>query len=255
MTMRADVEDGFRTLTEREKQTLRLIVRGHDAKSIARSLDLSVHTINERLRDARRKLAVSSSREAARLLFAAEEGAIAPIPQSSGDEEMGEDAGSKQADQEGASHGDAGRRHRPLLLPGVIVMTLVFSLLALTGLPQPISADRQPPAATEVVDAAKRFLELVDQGRWEDSYRATATVFHHLNTVQTWAAVSEKVRTPLGPVRSRTLLSHEEVPAPPHGYDMVKFRTSFANRQEDAVETVTLDREGGTWRVVGVTID
>jgi DNA-binding CsgD family transcriptional regulator len=57
--------DDFWALTEREKQTLRLIVRGHDAKSIARSLDLSVHTINERLRDARRKMAVSSSREAA----------------------------------------------------------------------------------------------------------------------------------------------------------------------------------------------
>ena len=60
MSMR--VEQGCRALTEKEKQTLRLIVRGHDAKSTARSLGLSVHTINERLRDARRKLAVSSSR-------------------------------------------------------------------------------------------------------------------------------------------------------------------------------------------------
>ena len=64
----------LRSLTEKEKQTLRLIVCGHDAKSIARTLDLSVHTINERLRDARRKMAVSSSREAARLLLEAEGG-------------------------------------------------------------------------------------------------------------------------------------------------------------------------------------
>ena len=48
------VKEGLWALTENEKQTLRLMVRGHDAKSIARSLDLSVHTINERLRDARR---------------------------------------------------------------------------------------------------------------------------------------------------------------------------------------------------------
>jgi hypothetical protein len=33
----------------------------------------------------------------------------------------------------------------------------------------------------------------------------------------------------------------------------VKFRTSFANKA-DVVETVSLDREGGTWRVVGITI-
>lgn len=60
------------TLTEKEKQALRLLVSGHDAKSMARQLGLSVHTINERLRDARRKLATSSSREAARVLHEAE---------------------------------------------------------------------------------------------------------------------------------------------------------------------------------------
>lgn len=67
MTMRAT--DGYGSLTDKEKQTLRLILRGHDAKSTARHLGLSVHTVNERLREARRKLAVSSSREAARLLL------------------------------------------------------------------------------------------------------------------------------------------------------------------------------------------
>ncbi|WP_267389223.1 helix-turn-helix transcriptional regulator [Sphingomonas sp. GC_Shp_3] len=66
------MSEALRTLTEREKETLRLLVAGHDAKSIARSLGLSVHTVNERLRDARRKLRVSSSREAARLLIEAE---------------------------------------------------------------------------------------------------------------------------------------------------------------------------------------
>ncbi len=60
------------TLTDKERQTLRLILRGHDAKSSARELGLSVHTVNERLRDARRKLGVTSSWEAARRLMAEE---------------------------------------------------------------------------------------------------------------------------------------------------------------------------------------
>ncbi|WP_313538783.1 helix-turn-helix transcriptional regulator [Sphingomonas sp.] len=55
-------------LTKGEKTTLRLLLAGHDAKLIARELGLSVHTVNERLRDARRKLGVASSREAARRL-------------------------------------------------------------------------------------------------------------------------------------------------------------------------------------------
>ena len=53
-------------MNEREKEALRLLLVGHDAKSIANTLGLSVYTINDRLRDARRKLGVSSSREAAR---------------------------------------------------------------------------------------------------------------------------------------------------------------------------------------------
>jgi len=62
------MHEGLRTLSGRETEVLRLLLAGHDAKSAATSLDLSVHTVNERLREARRKLGVSSSREAARLL-------------------------------------------------------------------------------------------------------------------------------------------------------------------------------------------
>ena len=52
---------------------LRLLVRGHDIKSIARELSISTTAANERLRTARQKLGVSNSREAARIL-AGEEG-------------------------------------------------------------------------------------------------------------------------------------------------------------------------------------
>lgn len=240
-------------LTEKEKQTLRLIVRGHDAKSIARSLGLSVHTINERLRDARRKMAVSSSREAARLLLAAEGG-----PELFGDTGIGEDPARAGIDQGATPVDGAGQAHRrPWIIPGVFLMTFALGLLALALLP---AAPTATPAASqvapnpEVVDTARQFLVLGDQGRWEESYQATGAAFRKLNTAAVWRSVSEKVRTPLGAVVSRTLIGQENLPAPPHGYEVVKFRTSFANKAE-AVETVTLEREGGAWRVVGVTID
>jgi DNA-binding CsgD family transcriptional regulator len=53
------------TLNEKEREILRLILRGYDVKTAARHLDVSAHTLTERLRSARRKLGVSSSREAA----------------------------------------------------------------------------------------------------------------------------------------------------------------------------------------------
>src|SRR4051812_40510864 len=60
------------SLSDRERDVLRLLARGHDAKSIACTLEISVHAVNERLRETRRKLGVSSSREAARMLLARE---------------------------------------------------------------------------------------------------------------------------------------------------------------------------------------
>jgi len=55
-------------LTQRQKEILRLLLNGFDAKSAGRELGISVHTVNEHLREARRHLGVSSSREAARIL-------------------------------------------------------------------------------------------------------------------------------------------------------------------------------------------
>lgn len=60
----------FARLTDLELEILRLLASGHTAKTIAVRLGRSETSINERLRDARRKTGVSSSRELARLLDA-----------------------------------------------------------------------------------------------------------------------------------------------------------------------------------------
>jgi DNA-binding CsgD family transcriptional regulator len=57
-------------LNDNELEILHLLANGHTAKSIAAKLGRSEAAINERLRDARRKTGVSSSRELARLLDA-----------------------------------------------------------------------------------------------------------------------------------------------------------------------------------------
>jgi len=252
--MNIRVTHGYGALTDKEKQTLRLILRGHDAKSIARSLDLSVHTINERLRDARRKLAVSSSREAARLLFDTE----GKTPDSLGDAKIGEVSARSEEQQAEAPIRGAGRSRRfASIMIGVVLMLFAAGFLAFAALPQ-LSAPAPAPSAAEapdpaVVGAARQFLALGDQGRWDDSYRLTGRAFQKLNTSQVWATVSQRVRAPLGAMVSRVLIGQENLPAPPDGYEVVKFRTSFANKA-DVVETVTLEREDGNWRVVGVTV-
>lgn len=250
MSMRAT--GGINALTEKEKQTLRLIVRGHDAKSIARSLNLSVHTINERLRDVRRKLAVSSSREAARLLFDAEEA----VPNPLGDTKIGEAQTTPEMEQDG----DVGRIHRLTgITIGGIVMSLLLGLIALATLPQQETMSAAGETTTVetkdslIIDTARRFLELGDEGNWAEAYRMTGATFHKANTLEAWSKVAEKVRPPLGPRQSRVLMSEQFLPAPPSGYEVVKFRTTFSN-QGNVVETVTLNREDGRWKVVGITV-
>ena len=56
------------TLTEKELEILRLLAGGHTVKPMAAQLERSEASINERLREARRKTGVGSSRELARLL-------------------------------------------------------------------------------------------------------------------------------------------------------------------------------------------
>ena len=51
------MNDGAESLSGRERETLMLPAPGHEAKSIASTLGISVHTVNERLRMARRRLA------------------------------------------------------------------------------------------------------------------------------------------------------------------------------------------------------
>ncbi len=244
---------GCDALTEKEKQTLRLIVRGHDAKSTARELGLSVHTINERLRDARRKLAVSSSREAARKLLDAEGTLVASGPQLMGDTQMGADPVRTPA-QPAA---DPGRWW--LGVAGVIAMSFAIGILAFTLAAQSAAPPAAKPAQVaaleaEVTQAARDWLALVDAGQWDTSWRATGSQFRDLNTVEQWTNVSQHARVPLGAMLSREALTHDSVPAPPRGLEMVRFRTSFAGR-DNVIETLTLAREDETWRVVGYWID
>lgn len=249
---------GFQALTDKEKETLRLIGRGHDAKSMARHLNLSVHTVNERLRDARRKLEVSSSREAARRLLDTE----GEEPKNRVDKGIGEDGGGTRADQQ-AVLGHDGKRPRSALIAGALMMIILAGLFAVTlDSTGPVSSPQIAGPATSATvtaesaaaQAARQFLELGDQSRWADAYAMTANSFRTANTVQGWTDAALKVRAPMGALVSRTLLSDDEIPTPPAGSHAVKFRTDYAGKP-GAIETLSMVNEGGRWKVVGIYVD
>ncbi|NBB14552.1 hypothetical protein GVN21_04155 [Caulobacter sp. SLTY] len=67
-------EQGLATLTERERQILRLVGEHLNSKEIGRELGIADHTVVNHLRKAREKVGVTSRYEAARLLRQAEGG-------------------------------------------------------------------------------------------------------------------------------------------------------------------------------------
>lgn len=253
--------EGHQALTEKERETLRLLVQGYDAKSMARHLGLSVHTVNERLRDARRKMATSSSREAARLLREAEE----QTPQFLGDKTLGGASGRIDRQTAGQPARGRGIWRRTGWIAGGTVMSISLALLALSALSGPTQAPATPlvaAAATEsspateaaVTQAARAWLALIDKDDWSASWAATGDAFRSLNTEQRWTEASQQVRGRVGTIRSRELIAVTYAPAPPYGYWILKYRADYA-KQPQALETLSLAWDDGAWKVVGITVE
>ncbi|MEO5586721.1 MAG: DUF4019 domain-containing protein [Novosphingobium sp.] len=255
---------GISALTERERETLRLLYVSHDAKSIARTLGLSVHTVNERLRDARRKLGLSSSREAARLLADAEQ----TRPDFFGDKQFGVavmQISRLDDDTSGAAHRIA------WLGGGMLVMSLIIAAIVLSSggaggahgppaqsitanVSTPARSSPAPPIVAPAERPARQWLALLDGARWEESWRATATLFRSQLPAAQWSATIRPVREPFGRVLSRTLKSVTKasaLPGAPAGeYEVLQFETAFAHKS-GAIETITLVREPSGWKVAG----
>lgn len=106
--------------------------------------------------------------------------------------------------------------------------------------------------------AAERWLGIVDEGNYGESWKEAATLFRQAITQERWEQALQGVRKPLGKLISRQMTSRTyttTLPGAPDGeYVVLKFETSF-ERKKSAVETVTstLDKDG-QWRVAGYFI-
>ncbi|MBN2020981.1 MAG: DUF4019 domain-containing protein [Sedimentisphaerales bacterium] len=122
--------------------------------------------------------------------------------------------------------------------------------------PQQQAEDEQAKKAA--IEAAKSWLELVDESRYEQSWIEAAEFFRKNVSQEQWVNALTGVRKPLGKAISREVITSTyttEVPGAPDGqYVIIQFKTSFENKQK-AVETVTPMLEpNGRWRVSGYYI-
>ena len=110
----------------------------------------------------------------------------------------------------------------------------------------------------QAVDAAEKWLKLVDDGDYGKSWDEAAGYFKKAVSKDQWQSSLAAVRVPLGKVISRKVKSKrytKRLPGAPDGeYVVIEFDTSFENKSS-AIETVTpmLDKDG-LWRVSGYYI-
>jgi DNA-binding CsgD family transcriptional regulator len=146
-------------LSQSERRVLLLLAEGHTAKTVAAALGMTEGAVNERLREARRKTGVGSSRELARLLRGVETG-----PQEIRPKQMGVAATAPSIDTQGRQRGR--RLGWPVILGAFAMITLASALGALAvlalapGSPAPPHVVSTSPAANARVPAGRLVLSV-----------------------------------------------------------------------------------------------
>jgi hypothetical protein len=135
-----------------------------------------------------------------------------------------------------------------------IIFLLVLSLSLMGSLAEAQNTKKEKAAVT----AAEQWLLLVDEGKYDQSWREAAEYFKNAVSQDEWHQSLQAVRSPLGKLVSRkvkTQVYKTSLPGAPDGeYVVIQFETSF-KKKKAAVETVTpMMDEDDVWRVSGYYI-
>ncbi|MBN1695141.1 DUF4019 domain-containing protein [candidate division WOR-3 bacterium] len=120
------------------------------------------------------------------------------------------------------------------------------------------SVKRSPDAEKIAVVATDQWLELIDNGRYSESWELAAELFKRAIEKEAWNRQLNAVREPLGKLIDRKVTRKEymtSMPGAPDGeYVIIQYRTSFENKK-NAIETVTpMKDKDGQWRISGYYI-
>lgn len=149
-----------------------------------------------------------------------------------------------------------------------ILAVLVVSAVVLSGCKsKEPEAEPEPESVPEAIsvevdkaaiESAGAWLELVDSGKYSESWEESAEYLKALVNKDDWQKRLQGTRQPLGKLLSRELKSQRymtSLPGAPDGeYVIIRYETSFENKKS-AIETITpmLDKDG-KWKVSGYYI-
>jgi len=138
--------------------------------------------------------------------------------------------------------------------------SIVFTGIILAACTQDHKQDVTNHSADEqaAVQVAKKWLALVDEGKYRDSWDEAADVFKNAVSKDEWEEMLGKIRPPFGKVLERNVKTKAyktSVPGVPDGeYVVIQFQTKYEHKA-NTIETVTPSKEeDGKWRVAGYYI-
>jgi hypothetical protein len=112
------------------------------------------------------------------------------------------------------------------------------------------------PAEEEAVTSAQKWLSVVDDQKYEESWNQASSMFRSKVTQEQWIAALKRSREPLGALVSRNPSRMEfsrSLPGmPPGEYAILRFTTTFAGKKTS--EQVTLVKEDGKWQMAVYSI-
>jgi len=116
----------------------------------------------------------------------------------------------------------------------------------------------QPATDPAAIKAAESWLDLVDSGKYADSWKTAASLFREKVTAAQWEEAVRSARGPLGPVASRKLASAQfmrTLPGAPDGeYVVIRYETSFEKKKSSSETITPMKDKDGVWRVAGYFI-
>jgi hypothetical protein len=142
---------------------------------------------------------------------------------------------------------------------GLAVFTCALSFLMASCASQPQSKSKAEKRAdqTEARTAALHWLNLLDQGDYEEAFEWEAQDFRMFRTQQQFVRVMQARRAPFGRTLARSVLGaaaiHKFVGLPDGDYQSIVFKTGFEHKSPTA-ERVILVKQTAGWRVIDYRI-
>ena len=131
----------------------------------------------------------------------------------------------------------------------IVLITLVgiaSSLMTVAG-----------PAEEEASTSGQKWLSLLDDQKYEESWKQAASMFRDQVTEEQWLVSLKRFREPLGAMISRNTSRVDFTKslrgAPDGDYAIIHFTTSFKNKS-DVTERLTLVKADGNWQMAAYAI-